>query len=171
METKKDKKFTILFVCSGNACRSPMAEGLLKKKLYQQFKTKLKVHSAGTLGISGSPATPNAITVAKEKGVDISQHISKGINKEIMTEADIIFVMADHHKKTLDEDYSKNTQKIFLLTNFGLDKKEQKNVSIKDPIGENLTFYRQVSNHIERELERVVPLLQVLIEEKLKDRV
>ena len=170
MKTKKAEKFTIMFVCSGNACRSPMAEGLLRKKLYQQFKTKLKVHSAGTLGISGSPATPNAITVAKEKGVDISQHVSKGTTKEIMTEADIIFVMADYHKKTLDEDYPEYIQKIFLLTNFGLDKKEQKNVSIKDPIGEKLTFYRQVINHIERELERVVPRLQVLIEKKLEDR-
>lgn len=164
-------KFTILFVCSGNACRSPMAEGLLRKKLYPQYKTNLIIHSAGTLGISGSPAAPNAVTVAKEKGVDIYQHISKGINKKIMTEADIIFVMADYHKKTLDQNYSKNIQKIFLLTNFGLDKKEQENVSIKDPIGENLTFYRQVINHIERELERVVPQLQVLIEEKLEDRI
>ena len=171
METKKDKKFTILFVCSGNACRSPMAEGLLRKKLFQQFKTKLKIHSAGTLGISGSPATPNAITVAKEKGVDISGHISKGITENIIEEADFIFVMADIHKNFFTNNFPGIKNKVYLLTNFGVKKSEQKNEPVKDPIGENLTFYRQVINHIEREIERIIPQLKILIEKKLKDRV
>ncbi len=164
---KKEKKFVILLVCSGNACRSPMAEGLLKKKLYLLYRDKIKIHSAGTLGISGSPATPFAIAVAKEKGVDILAHRSKGVTAAMMREADIILVMTGIHKNYLDQLFPDCQSRIVLLTNFALPESEQKNMPITDPIGESLTFYRQVINHINRELERIVPDLKKQIDNKL----
>ena len=94
METKhnnEDNVYTILFVCSGNSCRSPMAAGLLQKQLFSKYGNMVKVHSAGTLGIENTPATLNAINVAKEKGVDISTHRSKGIIRDHLEEADIVF--------------------------------------------------------------------------------
>ena len=165
---KNSNKFVILFVCSGNACRSPMAEGILKKKLYPLFSDNIKIHSAGTLGIANHPATPNAISVAKEKGVDITGHTSKGITESIVEEADIIFVMADIHRKFLINHFPDFAQKVHLLTNFALEKNEQQNATVKDPIGENLKFYRQVINHIENEIDRIVPELKSLIENKLQ---
>lgn len=164
---KNENEFVILFVCSGNACRSPMAEGLLKKKLYPLFNSQIRIHSAGTLGIENNPATPNAITVAKEKGVDISKHTSKGITENIVKEADIIFAMADIHVNFITNNFPAFKNKVHLLTNFAMKKQEWKNEAVKDPIGENLKFYRQVINHIEKEIERFITRLKELIEDKL----
>ncbi len=164
---KNQKKFVILFVCSGNACRSPIAEGILKKKLYPIFTDRIKIHSAGTLGIENHPATANAVSVAKEKGVDIFAHSSKGITKKIVEEADLIFVMANQHRNYIAVNFSEHRDKIHLLTNYALDVSEQKNETVKDPIGENLKFYRRVINRIESEIDRIFSDLIVLIEEKL----
>ena len=164
---KNKKEFVIIFVCSGNACRSPIAEGILKKKLYPIFSDRIKIHSAGTLGIENHPATPNSVSVAKEKGVDISAHISKGITKNIVEEADLIFVMATLHRNFIVVHFPEAKDKVHLLTNFDLEQSEQKNESVKDPIGENLKFYRRVVSHIENEIDRILPELITLIANKL----
>ncbi len=161
-----NKPFTILFVCSGNACRSPMAEGLLKKKLFPYYQKQVVIKSAGTLGLNGNPATPNTITVAKEKGVDISSHLSQGISANLIQKADIIFTMAAHHKETLLEIFPEKKDDVFLLTAFGVEEKTNNAKDIRDPIGENLTFYRQIIHQIDRELERILPELKKRIENK-----
>lgn len=167
MKKKASNHYTVLFVCSGNSCRSPMAEGLLKKKLYTKYGTKLEVHSAGTLGINGNPATLHAITAAREKGVDISNHVSKGVNQENISRADIIFALADHHQEFLDRYFPEYKENVFLLKAFNRRGRKARNLSIKDPIGESLTTYRRVINQIDEELERILPQLQKLIDNKL----
>lgn len=168
-KNKKNDEYTVLFVCSGNSCRSPMAEGLLKKKLYPIYGDRVKVQSAGTLGINGNPATLHAITAAKEKGVDISNHISKGVNQKLVAGADIIFAMADHHKEYLDRYYPRYKENVFLLKAFNLKGKKPKNLSIKDPIGDGLTTYRRIIHQIDQELKRILPQLKTLIDDKLSD--
>lgn len=167
MKDENDHTYTVLFICSGNSCRSPMAEGLLKKKLYLKYKRKVKIQSAGTLGINGNPATLHAITAAKEKGVDISNHVSKGVNEKLVSGSDIIFTMEGHHKEYLDRYFPKYKENVFLLKSFNMKGKKPKSLSIKDPIGEGLTTYRRVINQIDRELERILPQLQILIDDKL----
>lgn len=161
------KTFQILFVCSGNACRSPMAEGLLKKKLYPQYKKKVGIFSAGTLGLTGSAATPNSITASREKGVDITQHSSQGVTTDLLAKADLIIAMAENHKDFLLSNFPEFQDKTFLLTEFGRKKVPQKYPSIADPIGENLTFYRKIINQIDLELERILSELRKKIDKKI----
>jgi protein-tyrosine-phosphatase len=144
-----------------------MAEGLLKKKLFPKFGTKIKIQSAGTLGINGNPATLHAIAAAREKGVDISNHVSQGVNDQNISNADIVFTMADHHKEFLDRYYPRFKENFFLLKAFHQKPKKMKNLSIKDPIGEGLRTYRQVISQIDEELERILPQLESLINDKL----
>ncbi|MDZ7335478.1 MAG: low molecular weight protein arginine phosphatase [candidate division KSB1 bacterium] len=169
MKDKENTTYTILFVCSGNSCRSPMAEGLLKKKLYPIYKSKVRVESAGTLGINGNPATLHAVTAAKEKGVDISNHSSRGITEALVARANIIFAMEEHHKEFLERYFPKYKENVFLLKAFNLGDKKQKNLGIQDPIGEGLRTYRRVINQIDQELERILPQLRKLIDQTLAE--
>lgn len=168
MKANHDIKFTILFVCSGNSCRSPMAAGLLQKKLYPEFGKTVRVHSAGTLGIYENPATLHAIRVSQEKGVDISTHRSKGVNETDIAEADIIFALAEHHKDFLDRYYPHLKDNIFLMKSFSTGADKPSNLSIEDPIGGDLKKYRKTINEIEKELERILPQLKVLIHARIR---
>ncbi len=158
--------FTILFVCSGNSCRSPMAEGLMKKLLYPDYGDQVHIHSAGTLGIDNNPATLNAIQVAQEKGVDISHHRSQGLTRHLVATADIIFAMAENHYEFMNTYYPDYKENIFLLKAFATNKDRPRRVSIDDPIGQSIKVYRRVINEIEKELMRILPTIVHLIQSK-----
>ena len=165
-------KYQILFVCSGNSCRSPMAEGLLKKRLFPEFIDRVEIKSAGTLGLIDLPPTPLAIQVCEEKGVDISSHLSQSLTKELLEQSDLVLVMADHHKEFIGSNYPEQIDKVHLLTEFDASNSQNKEkpTSIPDPIGMNLDFYRKVVNQIDAELTRILPTLKSLIEKKNSER-
>ncbi len=165
----KHNNYTILFVCSGNSCRSPMAAALLEKKLRPRYGNQLKIHSAGTLGIHDHPATLPAIMVSSEKGVDISDHLSKGLKKRYVAEADIIFAMAAHHKEFIDSHYPAYKENVFLLKCFAASSDKSRQNSIEDPIGQSIEFYQQIISEIDQELDRILPQLEQLIDLKLKN--
>jgi len=93
---------SILVVCTGNICRSPIAEGLLKAELLRRFGDGApQVSSAGTAGSEGSPATPEGVLAAGELGVDTSAHRARRVRGDLLREADLIVCMAGEHRDRL----------------------------------------------------------------------
>src|SRR6202795_5384516 len=93
---------TILVVCTGNICRSPIAEGLLRNALQGRFgEAAPAVSSAGTSGVEGSDAMPESVQAAYELGVDISGHRGRRLPGGIADEADLLLCMASNHSDVL----------------------------------------------------------------------
>ena len=91
----------ILFVCTGNTCRSPMAEGLFKKLLADKKITDIECSSAGLFAMTGDEVTPNSVKACERFGVDISAHRARRINEYILDETDKFVCMTSQHAASL----------------------------------------------------------------------
>lgn len=151
----------ILFVCTGNTCRSPMAEGILKR-LAQQHELALGVQSAGIAAVDGVPMAENAKQVLQEKQIE-ANIFSESFTKEKAEWADLIFTMTVSHKDHILSLYPELTDKVYTLIEF-TEQKEKTDVpfyaDIADPFGGNLEEYRQCAAQIEANLEQVLDRLK-----------
>lgn len=168
----QNSKFNILFVCSGNSCRSPLAEGLLRMKIPSRLQDEVVIKSAGTLGIDGSPAARYSVQIVQEMGGDISGHRSQGVTEELMAETDLILAMAAEHVEYLHGEFPQYRENIFLLKRFARaanetgDHDDPEGDDIFDPIGSSKETYRACAEIIDAELERVMPTLVNFIQER-----
>lgn len=161
-----DRTFTVLFICSGNSCRSAMAEGLLKSKIQEELRDRVQVLSAGTLGINGASATQYAVQVTRELGGDIENHVSQGVTGELVRRADVILAMAKEHKNFLGANYPQVRDNVFLLRAFDTGSGDRESKDVDDPIGGSLDVYRGCGDVINSELDRIWPRLVSLINAK-----
>ena len=138
----------ILFVCTANICRSPFAEGALKKLFIEKKVAEIKVGSAGVSAIPGLPSPPDAIRIACELHVDISEHVSKPISTTMIEEADIILVMNLFHRKVILEMSPESENKLKLLGSFSTLYGGGKNTEIPDPYRLSSFHYRSSFNII-----------------------
>jgi protein arginine phosphatase len=102
-----------LFICTGNTCRSPMAEAILK----HVSDDKLNVQSAGLFAVPGSPANEKAIQVLQNKSIPIS-HQSQAISKSLLEWADIVLTMTMEHKQVINQRYSSFAEKVYTLKEY-----------------------------------------------------
>src|ERR1044071_6040276 len=144
---------TILFVCTGNVCRSPMAEGILRHAL--QNRGSYRVMSAGLGAMEGQPPSPYAVQAVRELGIDISGQRSRMITPELVQEADYIFGMTHSHIDTVTLLYPFAAEKTFLLREFDetLDIFEK---DISDPIGGSFDVYLSCRDQIEQGIASLI---------------
>jgi glycine hydroxymethyltransferase len=138
---------TILFVCTGNVCRSPMAEGLTRRAL--DGRPGFQVRSAGVGAMDGQPPSANAIRVMKELGIDIASLRSQLLTAELVREATMIFGMTRGHVDAILLLYPQAAEKTFLLREFD-DTLEPFEKDIADPIGGSYEVYRNCRDQIEQ---------------------
>jgi protein-tyrosine-phosphatase len=148
-------KKNILFVCTGNSCRSVMAEGLFKK-LVEGQEDQFQVGSAGVAAPDGYPASSETVKVMQEHGVDVSAHLSRHLTSAMVRVADKIFVMEQMHKESVLRQWPEAGEKVHLLTEYAADAKQRSmEIDIPDPIRMPDNFYKNVFRVIRDCVKRI----------------
>lgn len=145
----------ILFVCTGNTCRSAMAAYLAAQiKDNQMPQTAFRFDSAGIVAVDGYPASENAVAVMQEWDIDITDHRSKKFQSYMVDRADVIVCMTGMHKKALLEEYPEAKEKIFFLGELSGSGEE-----IPDPYMGSLSLYRLTRDVLKDEIMRMLKKL------------
>lgn len=135
----------IMFICSGNTCRSPLAEGLFKKYLEKNNITDIEVGSAGVGAFPGDSVSINSVLVAANRGVDISSHRARNLNPEHLLTTDMFFCMSESHKKILLRHCDES--KIEVL-------------NVPDPFGRPIEVYEECAKQLEGQFSNVLERIQ-----------
>lgn len=138
---------TILFICTGNICRSPMAEGLFRHAV--QGRGQFRVLSAGLGAMDGQPPTAHSVRAMRELGIDISHQRSRMLTGELVRQADYIFGMTHSHVETIALMHPQMAEKTFLVREFD-ETLEPYEKDISDPIGGSYQVYVNTRDQIEQ---------------------
>ena len=151
---------SILFVCTGNSCRSVMAEAITRKRLYELGRDDIDVRSAGVWAQNGLPPSEGTINVLKEEGIDASGFRTKNITPDMIKKADLILTMEPAHNDKILKLVPAAESRTFLLKEYKASTVFLPNgYSVRDPMGKPVEEYRSVLHEIKAEIERFVKVL------------
>lgn len=151
--------YNLLYVCSGNTCRSPLARAITEALLRARGWSQVRVESAGTAAVNGAPASAHAVRVAEEVALDLSDHVSKELTHELLEWADLVLVMTPSQFELVT--HRGASSKVAMATDF-IDG-EGAGEAVRDPFGGDADAYRatlsQLTTAAESLLERLEPIL------------
>jgi len=135
----------VVFVCTGNTCRSPMAEGFFK----QQW-AGVEAASAGTTVFPGAGPAPEAVTAAASRGTDILSHRAQEISRALISRADLVIAMTRFHAEWVKRCFPESGEKVATLGELA---RQDAFLDVPDPVGQSLQVYQQVADLIRQLLE------------------
>lgn len=128
----------VLFVCTANICRSPMAEGLFRKQVSKiDSSHNWQISSAGTWTKGGNPVDRTVLKLLAKLGIDMASHRSQEISERLLSVADVVLVMEVSHKEALSVEFSNHAEKIFMLSEL-----VGKTQDVVDPVGGPFVDYK-----------------------------
>ena len=146
----------ILFVCTANICRSPMAAGIFNA-LAEQKGLEASAESAGVAALVSEPVDPHAHQVTQELGLDLGDHRARQVDLDMVREADLVLTMSSRHRDTLRRDFDGYSDRVYTLPEYVM---SDASGGIPDPYGRSLSTYRASSREILDYVERVIDRLK-----------